>query len=274
MNNIAPQMPISEILRLYPETISVFRAFGMKCAEDSGLASLTLEENFMAEQVNFIELLGQLNKVINPKKESETNYSNSKYSQVSIGETKIEVEIPAEIGKVIAEHISCREKLKVIHIFGYICLGILLLAYMLSAVTISLYNSSPTVAICMILPICIWVFLSFWFRKKTIGIVGTQGFVEYQISKRTQQVVSRKLCLFKDVTELVFPHTVNYMNGVYTGTTFKFKLKNGKTTLYKETGKYHNLQRKEEKYNWKYNYLCEIENARTSYLLKTLTSSV
>ena len=63
---IDPKMPVSEILDKYPETIAVFRDFGMRCADDSSYAAKTLEENFMTEKVNFMDLLGRLNKAVNP----------------------------------------------------------------------------------------------------------------------------------------------------------------------------------------------------------------
>jgi len=66
MNTIDPKMPVSQILHQYPETISVFRDFGMRCADDSSYAAKTLEENFMTEKVNFMDLLGRLNKAVNP----------------------------------------------------------------------------------------------------------------------------------------------------------------------------------------------------------------
>ena len=66
MNTIDPKMTVSEIVDKYPETIAVFRDFGMKCADDSGYAAKTLEENFMIEKVNFMDLLGRLNKTVNP----------------------------------------------------------------------------------------------------------------------------------------------------------------------------------------------------------------
>jgi hypothetical protein len=60
MNTIDPKMKISEILKTYPETLSVFRFFNMKCAEDDSYADKTLEENIAIEQVNFIDVLFRL----------------------------------------------------------------------------------------------------------------------------------------------------------------------------------------------------------------------
>ena len=66
MNTIDPKMTVSEILDKYPETIAVFRDFGMKCADDSDFAAKTLEENFITEQVNFMDLFSRLNQAVNP----------------------------------------------------------------------------------------------------------------------------------------------------------------------------------------------------------------
>lgn len=70
MQTLDPKMKVSEILKTYPETLSVFHFYNMKCAYDSNYADKTLEENFIIEQVNFMDLLSRLNKVINPAKDT------------------------------------------------------------------------------------------------------------------------------------------------------------------------------------------------------------
>ena len=69
MNAIDPKMKVSEILTMYPETLSVFRSFNMKCAEDSSYAEKTLEENLSIEIVNFIDVLSQLDKIVHKQKQ-------------------------------------------------------------------------------------------------------------------------------------------------------------------------------------------------------------
>ena len=65
MNAIDPKMKVSEILKMYPETQSVFHSFNMKCAENnSDYADKTLEENIYEERVNFMDVFSRLDKII------------------------------------------------------------------------------------------------------------------------------------------------------------------------------------------------------------------
>ncbi|MDR1348830.1 MAG: DUF1858 domain-containing protein [Prevotellaceae bacterium] len=69
MNVIEPKMKVSEILETYPETLSIFRSFNMKCAEEDSYADKTLEENIFIEQVNFIDILSRLDKTVHKQKQ-------------------------------------------------------------------------------------------------------------------------------------------------------------------------------------------------------------
>ncbi len=264
MSTIDPKMRVSDILKLYPETLPVFSDFGMKCAEDDSFAEKTLEENFIAEQINFMELLSQLNKVINPIKTSNSQASLSKKINFPFKDRQIELEVPTEIGDVVAQHTSVGEKFKItdfLGIWGY--LGLVTLALFM----IPVMYVSPWVGISIIFAVCLLFFALFYFKKENVVIIGADGFVTYKLSKQTQLVVSQELYLFKDVSDLVFPQTVNYMNGVYTGTSFKFCLSNGEKDIFEQSGKFKNLKGEEDKYGWKFLSLCGIENAWTAFLL-------
>ncbi|MDR3268181.1 MAG: DUF1858 domain-containing protein [Tannerella sp.] len=56
MASIDPKMTVAEILKQYPETVSVFQSFHMKCAEDKDYADKSLEENMSLEKVNFMDV--------------------------------------------------------------------------------------------------------------------------------------------------------------------------------------------------------------------------
>ena len=69
-------MKISEILKMYPETLAVFRSFDMKCAEDDSCADKTLEENLSVEQVDFIDVLSRLDKIVHKQKQETGSDKN------------------------------------------------------------------------------------------------------------------------------------------------------------------------------------------------------
>jgi len=52
----------------------------------------------------------------------------------------IELEIPSEIGKVVAQHVSVADKVKPVHIFGYVCLGLLSLFWVFMMVLIAVHS--------------------------------------------------------------------------------------------------------------------------------------
>jgi len=184
---------------------------------------------------------------------------------ISTEDGRIELEIPSEIGDVVAQHTSIGAKFSLmasVNIWGY--MGFVTLFFMM----IPVMYIAPLMGTGVVLAVCALLFtLFFFFKKESVGIVGTQGFVVYTLSKRTQLVVSREVYLFKEAVELIFPQTANFLNGVYTSTSFKFRLSNGENDLYKQSGKYHNLKEEKGKYGWKYPFLCDIENAWTSFLL-------
>lgn len=266
MNVIDPKMPVSEILSLYPETVDVFRSFGMKCAYNSEYAALSLEENFLTEQVNFMDLLRQLNKSIHPKKEESRIESSpakkinaAKKIIVSVKNTQIEVETPSEIGNVISQHTSIGEKfslMKFINMGLWGCFG-----FMGFMVLMAMLSFSFMAINAIIIALFAGAFAAFYFKRETVGIIGSQGFVVYKISKQTQLVVSRKVYLFKNVAELVFPQTTHYMNYSYNGTSFKFRLQTNENVIYEQSGRYYNEKGEAGKYGWKFPFLCDIENA-------------
>lgn len=266
MNTIDPRTPVSEILRLYPGTLEVFRTFNMKCADDSSYTARTLEENFIEEQVNFMDLFSQLHKVINPVKTSNRS-SPVKKIEISVTDGWVELEIPPEIGDVTAQHTSIGAKFNLAeNVDGWGCIGMCVLLF----VIIMLLYTEPLKGAGLLLAVCAVVAAAFFFKKDTVIIVGTEGFVVYKLSRRTHRIISCDLYLFKDVTELVFPQTVQFINNAYTGTSFNFKLLNGENILYGESGKYFNSKNEEGKYGWKFPFLQDIENAWTSFLMKDL----
>jgi len=266
MNSIDPKMTVSEILKQYPETLPVFREFGMKCADDSSYAAKTLEDNFIIEKVNFMDLLNRLNKAVNPAKPhlSEPSPVENKI-RTTIDDMQIEVDVPPEIGEIVSQHTSVGERIRKKIIFLWGCLGVIILFL----VTILFLYISPLAGTCVILAVSFIGFLVFFFKKETVGVVGTKGFVVYKFSKQSQKMISRKFYLFTDAKKLVFPLTESYVNGIYTDTSFKFILSSSNCS-YKTSGKFHNLNKEEGKFGWKYPFLIAVENAWTLYLVDSL----
>jgi hypothetical protein len=71
MQSIDPKMTVTEILKMYPETLSVFRSFNMKCAEDNSYAEKTLEDNLIVEQISFIDVFSELDKKVRVKTQKQ-----------------------------------------------------------------------------------------------------------------------------------------------------------------------------------------------------------
>lgn len=61
---IAKDMTIGEVISRYPQTISVFRKFGLECNECQIAAIEALEHGAGVHQVSLDELLEELNQVI------------------------------------------------------------------------------------------------------------------------------------------------------------------------------------------------------------------
>ncbi len=95
MNAIDPKMKISEILKMYPETLNIFRFYNMKCAEDNDYADKTLEENFVFEKVNFVNVLSQLDKIVHKQKPE----IDTKKQQNSISDNRTEHGVCEVCGK-------------------------------------------------------------------------------------------------------------------------------------------------------------------------------
>ena len=61
---ITRDMTIEAIIQLHPETIQVFRRFGLDCMDCQIAAFEAVEHGAGVHQVNVEELLGELNKVV------------------------------------------------------------------------------------------------------------------------------------------------------------------------------------------------------------------
>jgi hypothetical protein len=272
MNTIDPKMLVSEILQQHPETLNVFRAFGMKCAESSLHAAKTLEENFVAEQVDFMALLGSLNKAIHPQGAAAAQAPSSQRARVvGANGVGVEVEVPPEIGAAISQRTSIGSRIPLnAFMDAWGCLGLIAAIFMF----ITLIYTEPVAALGLALALASLAAVLLIVRKDRIGIVGAQGVALYKISKRTGAIRSRKLYLFRDVTDLVFSQTTHYMNGVYTHSSYTFALQSGTLDVYSQAGRYFNPKDKPGKYGWRYEFLCDVENAWTSFLLADLAQKL
>jgi len=61
---IERNMTIEEIIQRYPQTISVFKQFGLDCSECQIAAYEAIEHGAGVHKVNVEELLAELNRVI------------------------------------------------------------------------------------------------------------------------------------------------------------------------------------------------------------------
>jgi len=57
-------MTIEEIIRRYPQTVSVFKRFGLDCTECQIAAYEAVEHGAGVHKVNIEELLSELNRII------------------------------------------------------------------------------------------------------------------------------------------------------------------------------------------------------------------
>ncbi|MDR2728116.1 MAG: hypothetical protein LBB56_03215 [Chitinispirillales bacterium] len=203
-----------------------------------------------------------MNETVNPAKAGGAAVSSANKINISIKGRQIELDVPPEIGGVAAQHTSIGGKFDVMSfLMRFIVLA------PLAIIVLALFFAISEVTGIIFTIVCILFVLLLFFKKETIGIIGTQGFVMYKFPKRTQSITSGNVYLFKDASELAFPKIIHYLNGVYTETTFKFCLSNGKNNVYKQSGQYRNLKEKEGKFGWKYPLLCDIENAWTNFLM-------
>ena len=238
MDSINIRYSIVEILTAHPETLAVFEKFNMRCAHDEHFANKTLEENIIEERQSFSEILNELDSAI------QTEREKSKIEEPLTGATSTSTN--NGIGDELARYTSVGEK------FKWITLLFLLI---------------PFFGIIIVL-ICV---LNFFFKKRHLGIVGTNGFVMYRVLKKDNSLHSPKTYLFKDVTDLTLSKTRNYTNGVYTGTAYKFKFLHNNTVVYSTSGSYRNEKETDGRFDWKFSMLLKVEEAWTDFLLKKLT---
>jgi len=58
------EMTIEEIIRRYPQTVSVFKRFGLDCNECQIAAYEAIEHGAGVHKVNIEELLAELNRIV------------------------------------------------------------------------------------------------------------------------------------------------------------------------------------------------------------------
>ena len=136
--------------------------------------------------------------------------------------------------------------------------------------TVLVLNNAPAAGTCIVLGASLIAFLNYYLKKETVGAVGRHGFVVYRLYRRTQRVFSSRQYLFKDADCLIFPLTANYVNHIYSGTSYRFQLLGQRNVVYSTSGKYHNHHNEEGKFGWKYTFLQAIENEWTVCLINSL----
>ena len=272
MNSIDPKQAVSEILKQYPETLPVFQSFNMQCAENSEAASLSLEENILNDKVNLFDLLSALEKAINPRQTRTNSFTqSSKEIKVDTANNSFRIQIPPEIGEVTSREITIYDKFKWKEFL--LPWGCLLGFVLFFLFVLMLYVEPLNAAIFAIIItgcLALYIFLS----KRHIGVVGTNGFATYSISKRNNTVSPPEIYLFENFTGLLFSKTINLVNGVYTNTFFSFKLQNNTPVeTWSLTGKHTNREEKPDSksFGTKYPFLLDIETAWTNRLLQQLT---
>ena len=239
MSTINLRNSIVEILTAYPETQVVFEKFNMRCAHDEHFANKTLEENIIEDRQSFSEILNELDCTI--QAQSETHKMQNELSNSETDASAID-----DIGEELARYTSIDEKFKWATLFWLLI---------------------PFLGIIIVL-ICVLVF---FFKKHYEGVVGTTGFTIYRVSKKDKTLHSPKTYLFKEITGLTLSKTRTYTNGIYSGTSYKFKFWNKNAIVYSHSGSYRNEKDVEGRFGWRFSLLLKIEEAWTYYLLEELT---
>jgi hypothetical protein len=191
------------------------------------------------------------------------NHINIEYKSYNIG-----VDVPQEIGELVSQRHSFINKFK--WKWSALLTGIILLFTVVLIINSEPPHEAPYICIAII-----WTFqaVRLLLRKTHIGIVGKDGIAVYKGLRLRKKVSLTKMYLFKNVNGLVLSRIRKSVNGIYSGTAFRFKLLGDKNaTVYFRKGVYYNREEKDmdKKYGWKYLFSGDVEAAWTVFLLNDL----
>ena len=201
---------------------------------------------------------------------------------VETGKFRFKLDVPSEIGNIISQHTKEHS-----HKNGWLIVILVLLLIMVRASSLDKIPWWSTIIVLVLLAIyCVYVIKTRF--NVSVGIVGTQGFKYYKLklSKRRQRITYHKLCVFKDISAIIFSKTHFYKNEnyvkTYSNTLFTFKVYNEKKVVYKQTGQYVDKCKylpinmgikdidKESLDGWQFIFFRDVEDEWTKFLMISL----